>query len=969
MASASGAGSTPASASSAVNVVGHLVLQEGRRQPARRSPRTQATEPFGTSGSSSCACVGAPAPVVAPSVRVAEQDQALDAGGTGRGRSRARPARWWRRDRPRRAPAPPRPGSSAPARARLARARSARRAPSRRARPCASSHAPASRCPSARSPSVSIAYAASRTSAWRKRELALAGEAALRPRRHEHLARDERLDPARRARRPPSSAATPPVQNTSPKTLAARSTRRASASSALERAPAPSRAPSPAGAAPRRPRRDGADQLLEVERVARRRVATRRATTVSWLAHVAERLAHELLARAARQRRRGGSPGGRAPPRGAGRASCTSGRASASTIRAAARRLAQRARRRSARVGEVAPVQVLEHARGRGAPRARRRGSASQARAHLVAHEAAGRCRAARSSALVVVGEAARRRARRGTRPPAAAGGRRARGASRRAPRAAPAALARALPRRRAAERLRRAGRTASRRASDRRGPIHTSRPGARRRSARDAARAPSRDLPTPAGRRDEHGARQRLVDALGEERLERASSRSRPTHGVGLPSSVRAPARRLALAAQARARRRPARTSKRGVEQRGGHLVDGDRRRLRQAGARAVAPPRRACRAGAPRGRSRRPRGGAASRRRGRSRAPSARRAAPRAARARSAPRARPGRWRRRRRPSSVTTERAVGEPLERAAVLRRDARALAGRRAAPPGTASARSRSRPGADERPRPSRRCSLPVSAGGRRLGGAGSLASPRTRRAQRRERRGHGRAVARAGGAGSFASMRATRSSSARGHLGRELAQARRLLEERPWRAPPSGRSPVEGRRARSGTRKSTQPSANTSARASISALAARLLRRHVPGRADAPRPVCVTASRRAPRARDAEVDDLGLRRPPTGRKRLRRLDVAVDDAARVRGGERLGDARARAPASRATVSPAAPSRVAQILALEPLHREVGVARPRCRRGRRSARCPGGRAGRGPPPPARSAPRRRRSARK
>ena len=80
-------------------------------------------------------------------------------------------------------------------------------------------------------------------------------------------------------------------------------------------------------------------------------------------------------------------------------------------------------------------------------------------------------------------------------------------------------------------------------------------------------------------------------------------------------------------------------------------------------------------------------------------------------------------------------------------------------------------------------------------------------------------------------------------------------------------------------------------------------------------------------------------------RSPSGEEEVRRLDVAVDDAALVRGTERLGDAATPGRRLGAPRARRAQPRV-EALALEPLHREPRLAASRRRR-RRSARCPDG----------------------
>ena len=103
---------------------------------------------------------------------------------------------------------------------------------------------------------------------------------------------------------------------------------------------------------------------------------------------------------------------------------------------------------------------------------------------------------------------------------------------------------------------------------------------------------------------------------------------------------------------------------------------------------------------------------------------------------------------------------------------------------------------------------------------------------------------------------------------------------------------------------------------------------ARLLRRHVVRRADHD---AGRGERELPAgARDAEVDDLGLREVAVDEEDVRRLDVAVHDADRVREAEALGDAADERDGLRRGEL-AALQAGGEILALEPLHREVGPA--------------------------------------
>ena len=109
--------------------------------------------------------------------------------------------------------------------------------------------------------------------------------------------------------------------------------------------------------------------------------------------------------------------------------------------------------------------------------------------------------------------------------------------------------------------------------------------------------------------------------------------------------------------------------------------------------------------------------------------------------------------------------------------------------------------------------------------------------------------------------------------------------------------------------------KSTQPSEKTSARGPHVAIAARLLGRHVAGRADdhagARRAAC------AREARDAEVEQLdAVDRVAVGQEQVARLDVAMHHAVRVRLRQRPRRRARRARSLSATVSPARRRRAA-----------------------------------------------------
>ncbi len=110
------------------------------------------------------------------------------------------------------------------------------------------------------------------------------------------------------------------------------------------------------------------------------------------------------------------------------------------------------------------------------------------------------------------------------------------------------------------------------------------------------------------------------------------------------------------------------------------------------------------------------------------------------------------------------------------------------------------------------------------------------------------------------------------------------------------------------------------------------ALAARLLRRHVAGRADhdagARREAIAVGD-----ARDAEVEQLHAIELVVRQEQVRRLDVAMHDAAFVRGAERFGDPPHQRDAL-AAGQPLVPHAVIERLAVEPLHREPQLARVR-----------------------------------
>ena len=448
-----------------------------------------------------------------------------------------------------------------------------------------------------------------------------------------------------------------------------------------------------------------------------------------------------------------------------------------------------------------------------------------------------------------------------------------------------------------------------------------------------------------------------RLVDALGEQRLERAPARARARRtAVGLPSSVRAPSATVALAAaaQARRRRRRRRSARRAAPAVTSSMRDGRPRRRR----RAVTPrEQRAPRAvdhladrQAPRRRS------AAARSRARSAGPAERRAQ----RERAAGRLRRLIGRRCRAPRG--SPRASRRPASSRRAPRASSRAgAARRRAATAGArASARRRRRRAPRRGPHQHHR-----EHAARSVVRVSAAAAPGRRRRRRRRARRAARAPWR----------RAPRATSApsrgrvagllgehardelverRGDVGRELAQraarsSRRIFaSDRHQRAsPPNAGSPGEALEEHAAERE------HVGARVDVRR-AARLLGRHVAGRAEhragARQPRAPRRSRAMPKSSSLTRVDVAA-----ARKRLHGLTSRWTMPRACAAAERLGDARARARRSRPTVSAPRGEPLREVLALEPLHREVRLARGAERRARRSARCPGWTARRAPWP--------------
>ena len=572
------------------------------------------------------------------------------------------------------------------------------------------------------------------------------------------------------------------------------------------------------GSASRPARGRRADQLLEVERVAvGARDDARRPIVVGDLA---QRLAHQLLARPLRQRRRGWIDLRRARLPQLREPLVDLGPRQRQHHE---RRVAQVAQRGvdEADGAEVAPVQVLEHQQHR-LRGALGRQPVLPGAAHGVAHQlrvaraprAARRCRSSGNGTLAISPRNAATRAR-GVAIDVA------RDPRARASRAGPRCGSPSGCRRRAGSRAR-ASRTASRRpASRRRRTAPRRRSGCRCTHSTNSCR--SRDLPMPAAPTTSTAA---AIDSASVARVQvrsastsrgRARRRRSPCRaGCAAPRTRRArragttPSRRARISKRAsssppRRRRariapgaRPAQQAHAVVDHLARHRpgrepprpVDTTQRHVGQHGAhrqRAAGGARRLI------GRL----AGVGQRQHHR---PVRERVQPRAVHAHAdRPRARARRRscaarqrRRRRRPTAARS--AAPAPL-------------GGRATGPAITTQAM---------------RCSLAVSAGlapRRRGSRRAALDSAERRRARRAPR--SPRARRRAGARGSLASMRATRSSSGRGSRGTMSRSARRLLRAGSWRAAPSRPRPrTPARPVRHWN--STQPSENTSARGVMS---------------------------------------------------------------------------------------------------------------------------------------------------
>ena len=322
---------------------------------------------------------------------------------------------------------------------------------------------------------------------------------------------------------------------------------------------------------------DGADQLFEVEGVARaraRRCARRSSASTSSPSTSRTSCSARFVVSAA-EADRGATP--RSAQR-RGKTSSTSGRASASTMQRPLARAAERGVD-EADARQIAPVQIVEHEDQRVRARTRRRRSpptraASDRPSAMASPRAARSCGALSSSRDGAPTISPRNSATRRTLGGGDVPRRRARGAFAGAPRAA-----RRRARRRRDGRAARARRTASPRSSDRRARSRPRRAPSRADAAEELVAKPR--LADAGRRRDEHRARDRLVDAPCESSASSdASSRSRPTHGVGSPRSVRDPdlvararrgrARRRAWRARRSARRGAPRSPRRGRMARG---------------------------------------------------------------------------------------------------------------------------------------------------------------------------------------------------------------------------------------------------------------------------------------------------------------------------------------------------------------------------------------------------------------
>ena len=162
----------------------------------------------------------------------------------------------------------------------------------------------------------------------------------------------------------------------------------------------------------------------------------------------------------------------------------------------------------------------------------------------------------------------------------------------------------------------------------------------------------------------------------------------------------------------------------------------------------------------------------------------------------------------------------------------------------------------------------------------------------------------------------------------RGRFGAEVAQRRRLVEEHA--AEHGHRVPgLEGWLAAQALVEHAAQGEDVGARVGL-ALAARLLRRHVAGRAHG-HPGPGEAARDVGGPGDAEVEQAHpLHVSVLGQEDVRGLDVPVHDAARVRRAERLADSSAQAHRLADEEAPVAQA-LAQVFARQPLHGQPALA--------------------------------------
>jgi hypothetical protein len=160
----------------------------------------------------------------------------------------------------------------------------------------------------------------------------------------------------------------------------------------------------------------------------------------------------------------------------------------------------------------------------------------------------------------------------------------------------------------------------------------------------------------------------------------------------------------------------------------------------------------------------------------------------------------------------------------------------------------------------------------------------------------------------------------------RGNVRRELAHPRRLVEQDLGEQPHHVLGHERGA-PRQALEEHAPEREHVGARVQIR-LPTGLLRRHVAGRAHE-QPRRRRGARGLPDARDPEVEDLAALHLPAAEEQVPRLDVAVDDASRMRDGQRFGHAAAQLQAL-AHAQRRSRQAIAQLFALEPLHHEVGL---------------------------------------